>query len=329
MRYASLMTEENFRTVLVANPNSQNGALGRKWSQLSAVIAANFGPFHHRFTRGVGDGTLQTRAALDEGYEMVVAMGGDGTISEVVDGFFDHRGPRRAGAVLGVLHFGTGGDFRRTIAAPTKLADGARALRGRATTDVDVGRLTYVANDGSPAVRHFANIASFGIGGLVDKFVNESSKALGGRISFAVATLRAMRRYSPQRARIRLDGGAPREVTLQNVAVANGQYFGGGMHIAPTAKLDDGLFDVVALGPLSLGDMVFRGHKVYSGTHLEMPQVSLAQARQVDAEPVDPGDEILLDVDGETPGRLPARFELLPRALRLKSLVLPVGGSMT
>jgi YegS/Rv2252/BmrU family lipid kinase len=252
---------------------------------------------------------------------MVVAMGGDGTISEVVDGFFSDGGDWNAvrpEAVLGVLPFGTGGDFRKTIGAPKKLPDGARSLRGRGTRTIDVGRLFYTDSQGRPRVRHFINIASFGIGGLVDQLVNTTTKALGGTVSFGVATLRAMRRFSPQRARLRLDGGPAREVLLQNVAVANGQYFGGGMWIAPGAALDDGRFDVVTMGPLTGWDILLRMHRVYSGTHFDLPQISHARAARVEAEPVDPGEPILLDVDGETPGRLPATFQLLPGALRLK-----------
>lgn len=133
-----------------------------------------------------------------------------------------------------------------------------------------------------------------------------------------MATVRAMLRFKPQRARVRLDDGDPEEVTLHNVAVANGQFFGGGMRIAPEAQLDDGLFDVVTLGPLTFGDLMLRMNRVYKGTHLELPQVRVERARRVEAEPVEPGEPILLDVDGETPGRLPARFDLLPAALNLK-----------
>jgi len=311
---------DSFRTLVVANPNSANGALGRRWPRLQQVIQDRFGPFDHSLTEGMGDaGRIARRAVTEQGYEMVVAMGGDGTISEVVDGLFTAQGAVQPDAVLGVLPFGTGGDFRKTIGVSRKLPLGAAALRGLQTRTIDVGRLTYVDAEGQTRVRHFVNIASFGIGGLVDQLVNTTTKALGGRVSFALATIRAMRRFSPQRAWLRLDGGAPREVALHNIAVANGQYFGGGMWIAPEAQLDDGLFDVVTLGPMTTSDLLFRMNRVYKGTHLTLPKVSHTHAARVEAEPVDADDAILLDVDGETPGRLPATFELLPRVLRLKT----------
>lgn len=309
----------NFRALVVANPQSANGALGRKWPQLARTIEERFGPFEHRFTERAGDATTITRRAiLDEGYEMVVAMGGDGTVSEVVDGFFTVEGPVQPEAVLGVLPYGTGGDFRKTIGAPKELGPGAASLGGRETRRVDVGRLTYTTLEGERRVRHFVNIASFGIGGLVDQLVNTTTKALGGRVSFAVATLRAMRRFHPQQARISLDDRPAETVTLHNVAVANGRYFGGGMKIAPQAELDDGRFDVVVLGPMTLWDLLVKGNRVYKGTHVELPEVRVERARRVEAVPAQPEEAILLDVDGETPGKLPATFELLPGALRLK-----------
>lgn len=308
----------NFRTLVVANPRSANGSLGRRWGQISATIEQSFGPLDLRLTSAPGEASSISRTALQQGYEMVVALGGDGTISEVVDGFFTPDGPVNDQAVLGVLPFGTGGDFRKTIKAPRQLRASTRCLAGQQTSSIDVGRMSYLDHQGAEQVRHFINIASFGIGGLVDQLVNNTTKALGGRVSFAVATARAMRRYRPQRALIRLDQQEQQEVTLHSVAVANGRYFGGGMFIAPQAKLDDGLFDVITLGPMSMADLLRHGHRIYKGTHLTLDQVSMARARRVEAVPANPGEAILLDVDGETPGRLPAVFEVLPGALRLK-----------
>ena len=313
------MANENFHTLVIANPQSAGGSLGRKWEQLSTMITDHYGSFAHRFTESAGDATRIAREALETGdYEMIVAMGGDGTISEVVDGFFTEAGPVRQETVFGVLPFGTGGDFRKTINVSKKLDEGAAQLRGKDTTEIDVGRLTYIDNQGIERIRHYVNIASFGISGLVDRYVNQSSKALGGALTFAICTVRASIKYNAQLARLRLDEQDPIEVTLQTVAVANGRYFGGGMQFAPGAKLDDGLFDVVTLAPMSFGKTLTDGLRVYKGTHVDLPEVTVRRAAKVVAEPVDPDEHILLDVDGETPGRLPATFELLPGALRLK-----------
>lgn len=311
------------RTLVVANPRSAGGALGRDFERLAADFEPHLGAFEHRFTEAPRDATRIVREALGQGFERIIALGGDGTVSEVVDGFFADEQPIAPNAVLAVLPFGTGGDFRRTIGAPKKVQATAMALAHGEIRSIDIGRLHFIDHDGRPALRHFANIASFGISGLVSAIVNEGGKKLGGRLSFALATIKAMRRYKAQRARLTLDDGEPQESVFHVVAVANGQYFGGGMWMAPQARLDDGLFDVVTLAPMTFGDLVWRGNRVYKGTHIDLPQTEVARARRVMVEPVDANEAILLDVDGETPGRLPATFEVLPGAIRLQYPQVP------
>ncbi len=182
---------------------------------------------------------------------------------------------------------------------------------------VDVGWLRYVDHEGRPAERAFLNIASFGISGLVVQLVNETPKWLGGTPSFLIGTLRAMAQYRNQRVRVMVDGGEPHEGDVLSVAVANGRFFGGGMQIAPRAEIDDGLFDVVTLGITSL-ESLKQTLNVYRGTHLDHPGITCVQASRVYAEPVNAADHVQIDLDGETPGRLPATFEIRPRALLLR-----------
>src|SRR5262249_34425749 len=178
------------------------------------------------------------------------------------------------------------------------------------------GRLDYTANGGRASCM-FVNIASFGIAGLVDVIANSSSKRLGGRASFFLATVRAAARYKNQRVRLVLDGSERLELPIQNVAVANGRYFGGGMQVAPNAELDDGAFDVIAIGDVSFFEMMTSGARIYKGTHLELPKVTARRAKRVEAEPAVDGEQVLLDVDGEAPGTLPASFSIVPGALNL------------
>lgn len=304
-------------TVLVVNPQSAGGKTERRWPELRAQIQEAYGQFDERFTERAGDATHMTREALRGGAELVVAVGGDGTINECVNGFFDGNGPVAPMAAFGIVPAGTGGDFIKTLGVPRATAEAAAALKSPARA-IDIGRLRYVDDDGKPAVRHFINIASFGIGGLVDRYVNQSSKAFGGKVSFALATLKAGAKYKNATVRLTLDGGTPKEGRIYNVAVANGRYFGGGMKVAPDAALDDGLFDVVTLGDFGFSDLILRGLDIYSGRHLSNPKVTVARAKRVDAEAVD-GAEVLLDVDGEAPGRLPATFELLAGALQVRA----------
>ncbi len=305
-------------TVLVVNPQSAGGKTERRWPELRATIQEAFGTFDECFTRSAGDATKLTREALRGGAELVVAVGGDGTINEVVNGFFDGEAAIAPTASFGIVPAGTGGDFIKTLGIPRDTFAAAAALKTPART-IDVGRLRYLADDGTPKVRHFINIASFGIGGLVDRYVNDSSKAFGGTVSFALATLKAGAQYKNARVRLILDGGTPKEGKIYNVAVANGRYFGGGMKIAPDAAVDDGWFDVVTLGDFGFTDLILRGLDIYTGKHLANPKVTVARARKVEAVPVDGAGPVLLDVDGEAPGRLPATFELLAGALKVRA----------
>jgi YegS/Rv2252/BmrU family lipid kinase len=306
------------RTLLVVNPQSQNGALGRKWPELGRLIRRELGSFEESFTRQAGDATTLTRAALRDGVEMVVAIGGDGTINEVVNGFFEDGEPVSPDAALGILPYGTGGDFRKTALIPKDMARASAILARFKTRRIDVGRLDYSERSGTTTTRMFVNIASFGISGEVDEEVNAASKWMGGRLTFMLATAKVGLRYEPKRVRLVFDGDDARAVdtTINTLVVANGRYFGGGMFIAPNAELDDGLFDVVSIGDMSFAESIRHGRRLYKGTHLGLEKVHERRARRVHAESID-GSEVLLDVDGEAPGMLPATFTIVPQSLKL------------
>jgi YegS/Rv2252/BmrU family lipid kinase len=303
------------RTVVVVNPHSQGGKLGKRWPELADTLARVF-PFDDVQTTGPGDATRIAREALKSGAERVVAIGGDGTINEVVNGFFENGEPIAPDASFALIPFGTGGDFRRTAEIPLELADAAAVIAANKRKQIDVGKLELTQRDGTRALRMFANIASFGVSGVVDRLVNESGKKLG-RLSFALATARATWSYKNQRVELVFDDNVRDriEATINTVAIANGKFFGGAMKVAPDAELDDGKFDIVAMGDFGFGDLLKSGRRLYKGTHLGMAKVSTRRARIVEASPIDPNAIVELDVDGEPLGVLPARFELVPAAL--------------
>ncbi len=303
------------RTVVVVNPNSQGGNVGKRWPHLADQIRREV-PFEEAMTKGPGDATRLAREALRAGATRVVALGGDGTINEVVNGFFDDGKPVSPDAALGYLPQGTGGDFRKSIGVPKDFAEAVACLARDHRRRIDVGRLDFTT-DGGTGVRMFANIASFGMSAMVDHAVNDSKKRFGS-LSFFWATTKTTFRYKNQRVRLRFDDDKDAvDLTINTVAVANGRYFGGGMMIAPDAELDDGLFDVVAMGDLGLRELVMNSRRVYKGSHLTLDKVSVRRAKVVRAEPGDGGSRVELDVDGETPGMLPATFTVVPRALEV------------
>lgn len=306
------------RTVVIVNPKSQGGRLGKRWPELAEIIGRAF-PYDDVHTTGPNDATRIARDALMKGAERIVAIGGDGTINEVVNGFFEAGVPIKPDATLGIMPFGTGGDFRRTLGVPTDPYEAAQIIKANKTRRIDVGKLELTGHDGKRALRMFANIASFGVSGHLDRMINESGKKMG-RVGYFVLGTKATLTYKNQRVQLIFDGNIKDrvEVTAYNVAVANGRFFGGGMKIAPNAELDDGIFDITVVGDLSFMQLMTGfARQVYTGAHLKTKGVTTRRAKVVEAEAITPGDEVEFDVDGEHLGRLPARFEVVPRALKV------------
>lgn len=302
---------------LVVNPRSANGTTGRRWPLLEREVRAVFGEVAIGLTSRPMEAADLARGALEAGHRLVLAVGGDGTLNEVVNGFFRPDGtPVAPGAAVGILPQGTGGDFRRTAGVPGKWSAAVRHVAAAATRTVDVGRVRFRAHDGSEAVRYFLNVASCGISGAVDERVNWSSKRFGGKLSFLLASLRALAAWKDVTVRVSVDGGPVEERSVTCVALANGQFFGGGMRVAPEAKLDDGLLHGTIWSGYRLATFVFRQAGVYSGAHVNWSGTRCFTARRLE---VTSGERVLVDIDGEQPGTLPATFEILPGAIGLKA----------
>ena len=273
------------------------------------------GDFECAFTEKRGDGVRLAREALTAGGELLVAVGGDGTASEVIDGM-QGAGPARR-ALFGFIPRGTGGDLRRTIGIAGDVQGAAQALAGGNEVVLDLGRIEFVGPGGEKSVRHFANVAGLGVSGVVSRMVNHGLRLPSGKLSFMLASARALLTWSDRMVRFRLDGGPWHEEALTALSVCNGRYFGGGMKVAPDARMDDGLFDVVLWEGLGLKDFVVKRPMLYDGTHLCLPNTRVIRARTVEAESMEEA-KVDLDVDGENPGTLPARFTILPGALRIR-----------
>ncbi|HEX6765453.1 MAG TPA: hypothetical protein VF103_08250, partial [Polyangiaceae bacterium] len=200
---------------------------------------------------------------------------------------------------------GTGSDFQKTLAIGPRLEDAVERLLGAAPRPFDLGILELTSHEGSPTVRAFLNITSFGLGGLTDRIVNAGPKWIGGKAAFYVGALRGLIAYRNVPVRVRIDGRVFVEAPIVNVAIANGRYFGSGMLVAPDADPSDGAFDVVAMTDMSKVATVALTSHIYRGTHVTRPGVTTSRGAVVVAEPLVPNGEVLIDMDGETPGRLP------------------------
>jgi YegS/Rv2252/BmrU family lipid kinase len=309
------MSSSFFKPFVLVNPNSSNGRTGRIWPEFSSCIQEHLGTYEHAFTEHRGHGSILVREALAKGFDLIVSVGGDGTHNEVINGFFDGCELVNPDAAIAVATSGTGGDFRKTLGLAAGPHAALETLSGDTTTPIDVGRFTYKNTNGDSAMGYFLNVLSFGIGGLVDQKVNSTTKALGGKTSFFIATLRALSQFRRQTVELSLDGGPATTLQIHNIAVANGRYFGGGMMIAPDADMSDGQFEVVSFVDMSTPSFMSLASSIYKGTHLSHPRVLHSRASRIEALSE---DLVLLDVDGEQPGSLPLVIENLPGKIRLK-----------
>jgi len=296
--------------VFLVNPASGNGVTGRRWPELARRAAALGLAGETHFSERPGHLIELAAQSAENGASLVVAVGGDGTLSEVVNGLM------RAGRKpeLATIPLGTGMDFVRTYSIPTRFEDAVRvALAGR-TRRIDVGRVAYRTWAGESAERYVANVGSVGMSAAVAQRANGMSKALGGRTTFFYALVRVFLEWQNTVVDVELDG-EKRSGRMHDVVVANGRYHGGAMKLAPEAEPDDGLFDVLLIGDVNKLDFVTTAPKLYRGTHLAHPKVDLVRARTV---AVDAPERLPIELDGEQVGTTPARFEIVPGALRVR-----------
>lgn len=293
----------------IINPKSGGGRTGQTLDALRRVMDNALGPVDVALTERPRHATEIARDAAIAGRQTVIAVGGDGSIHEVVNGLMQAKEKGATGFRLGIVGQGTGGDFRKTLGLEHRLDRYLAAIASGCTRKIDVGRFDYTSNDGGPGKAWFVNILSAGMGGLVDRYVHEAG-FLGGKAAYFVASARGLLESELGELRVIATlAGRTEEVELvsRQISICNGRFFGSGMMIAPMAEPDDGVFEVVDLGASSkLGFMAF-SRKIYDGSHMRHPNVRHLRADHVRVELRNERvrDKFLLDVDGEPLGKLP------------------------
>jgi YegS/Rv2252/BmrU family lipid kinase len=303
------------RTVFIVNPRSSSGRTARRFEALQPLIATlfpNAGLWH---TKERGHATLLAQQALDEGAITVVAVGGDGTLNEVLNGFFEQGRLRKSDAALAVLMSGTGGDFRRSIGWPGDLHDELLRIQQGRRTLVDVGLVQSTSTNGEMQKRYFLNCASVGLTALAAAKVQASPKRKN-RWAYFFAGLRALKEFPGETLEATLDDEFFLLQDLSFLTFANAVYFAGGVKVAPQADLSDGYADVCALSHLTLSYALIHAYRAYLGTHLSLKRVRHMRAKKI-ALQSQGQTPVLVEVDGEPCGRLPARFEICKQALPL------------
>jgi diacylglycerol kinase (ATP) len=310
----SAMSQPFGPPLLVANPLAglgRNGVLPR----LSAALRDRGIAHDQVVTDGPGHAIELAREAVeDHGRRFVVAIGGDGTVHEVVNGLVDATTGELRGddPVLGVVAGGTGCDLTRTFGLDRSPEIMAGHLDGDHTVRMDLGRVHLVGADGQERTRLFANVAEAGYGGLVTDLANRLPRRLG-TARYALAIVGAVSRFKLVHTTVTVDQGTTSE-PMSNVVVANGQFFGGGLHVAPRALPYDGRYNVQVWQGKPV-DVLRASPQLRKGTHLARPDVREWQSATVE---VDAERPLLVEADGEVLGTTPATFDLVPNVLRLK-----------
>ena len=305
------------KTIVIVNPQAGNGRTEKIWPNIESALEKSIGSFEVLQSTCRGDATDLSRRILAVDTARIVAVGGDGHLNEVLNGFIENDLPVNPEARLSFVMTGTGCDFQRSLGISGKWQNAVAELKDAKVRKIDVGKVTYTAADKTQKIRYFDNIASFGLSGAVDHCLEHSRLRdyLGGSPLFLWATIKTVFTHPNQGIRFRIDDGPEEEICSRLGLLANGRYFGGAMHAAPEAELDDGLLDLLMLKEISVAKFLWHLPKIYKGTHLKIPEIFFQKVRKLTAES---SEQVILDIDGESPGYLAATFEVLPKILNLQ-----------
>jgi YegS/Rv2252/BmrU family lipid kinase len=297
-------------TVFLVNPASAGGSTAKRWPEIAHEAAEAGLVGDALISEHSGQLAELAREAVKAGARKLVLVGGDGSLNEIVNGL----GKQLSKVELALIPRGTGSDFVREHAIPRTVAEAVQVALEGDLRPFDIGKATFHAWDGKQAQQYFANAAGAGISGAIARRVDDGTKGLGPRGSYAWAVVSVFPRWRNCNVRLRIDA-EEREGKMHEVIAAIGRYQAGGMKLCPDAVPDDGLFDVLILGDLSKADLVRNLHKTYRGTHLSHPKVDLLHGKYVS---IDADEPLPIQLDGEQPGTTPVQFELIPGALRLR-----------
>jgi YegS/Rv2252/BmrU family lipid kinase len=307
--------------IVIVNPKSASGSTRSNWAGVASDLRAHFGAFNVAFTKAPGDGIRLAKRSVETGRKFIIACGGDGTINEVVNGILETG----KDVEFGVMPSGTGGDFRRTLGMSNVAREAARELRDGKTKLIDVGKVTFINHENEQTSRYFLNVSSFGLSAAINDRVKSQSllkwlpaNAIRGKANFALSTLQEVLENDFVTVRVKMDDKPEKTLNTINFAVANSRYFGGGMMIAPDAKINDGFFDVINIGDIKTLKILLNAYKLYGGSHLDLKEVKSTLAKRIEVSPVNDTETIFIETDGELPGKLPAVYEILPKALRVR-----------
>lgn len=307
------MTSGGAKTFVVVNPRA-GGSRGRHvWPRLADQLHRRFGAYDFDFTNAAGAGTILATQAIAQGYRRLIAVGGDGTVNEVVNGLMTEDGRLLHPEVtLACIPTGSGTDYWRSLRLPEEPFAAVKALGRARLRHYDIGRVELHTHDGHALVRYFCNVADVGLGGDVVDRAKKLPSWGQGTVNYCLGAVGAFWQWGAPEVTVSIDDEAATSQPITTVIVALGQYCGGGMHVAPRAKLDDGRFDLVVVGALSRWRLLDLLPKLYTGKLAHQEQIGVRTACDCSLHSTHP---VRITLDGEVGGQLPARFHVLPKAL--------------
>lgn len=305
------------KTQVIINPESDEGKTRKRWKYIKEGLNSFLKEFKYEFTERPLQATEISRVAIKEGTELIVGVGGDGTMNEIANGFYENQEIINPAVSLGIVPSGSGCDFTKSLNIPLGFKNALKVITQAPSSLIDIGRAKFKCYSGKEEERFFINVADFGIGGEVVKKVNQN-RMRRKTSSYLRCLISTFVTYKNKRVRIKIDD---EELPLDEYmigAISNGRIFGKGMKIAPDAKLDDGFFDVVLVKGMKMLEFFRNAWKIYTGTHLSHPKISLIRGRKIEAFAEDEKSDVLIEIDGEQVGILPATFEIIPRSIQVK-----------
>lgn len=304
------------KTQVIVNPESDYGRTGKRWRQIKEALKSFFKEFKYEFTEKPFQAVEITRDSIKRGFELIVGVGGDGTINEIANGFYEEQNLINPESSLGIVPSGTGCDFTRSLNIPYGLKNALKVITQVPSSLIDVGRIHFQDSRGNKRERLFLNIADFGIGGEVVQKINEKRMEHKAS-SYFKCLFSTFTTYQSKNIRISVDDQwIPSDEYLIG-AVSNGKIFGKGMKMAPHAKLNDGLLDIVLVKGMKFFEFLMNSWKIYKGSHLSHPKVDFIRGKKVKAVPAN-DEKVLMETDGEQIGILPANIEIVPQTLLVK-----------
>lgn len=305
------------KTRVIVNPESNKGRTKKRWKEIKEALKAFIKEFKYEFTERPFQAIELSKRAIKEGTDLIVGVGGDGTINEIANGFYENEKIINPKTVLAIIPSGSGCDFIRSLNIPLSLKQALKVITQAPSSWIDIGKVRFKNHHGQERERFFLNVADFGIGGEVVKKVNEN-RLKRKASSYFRCLLSTFLAYKNRRVRLRIDGRELPPGQYLIGTISNGRIFGKGMKIAPQAKLDDGLFDVVLIKGMKTLEFFRNVWRIYAGSHLSHPKISLLRGKRIEAYPEEGEKEVLIELDGEQLGRLPAVFEIVSRSLLIK-----------